>query len=103
MERLMEVDSKTLLPKYRHLYEDEDFAELGRGSTTNRLYWIAAAKTAVAASALYRASRGKRRRDTSSTRARQSSTDQPTEEPQEELPPNMPSEHGLKYKKRRLK
>jgi hypothetical protein len=51
----MDVDPQTLLPKYRHLYEDKDFAELGSGSTTNRLYWIAAAKTAVAASALYRA------------------------------------------------
>jgi hypothetical protein len=34
------------------LYEDEDFAELGWDSTTNRLYWIAAAKSAVAALAL---------------------------------------------------
>jgi hypothetical protein len=103
MERLMDVDPKTLLPKYRHLYEDEDFAELGRGSTTNRLYWIAAAKTAVAASALYRASRGKRRRKTACTRDSQSSTDEPADESTEDFAPDVPSEFGLKYKKRRLK
>jgi hypothetical protein len=103
MERLMEVDPHTLLPKYRHLYEDEDFAELGRGSATNRIYWIASAKTAIAASALHCASRGKRQRETSHTQDQQTSSDSPTDTPPADNPPCLPREHGLKYKKRRLK
>ena len=39
MQMLMQVDSRTLLPRLRHLYEEEDFEALGAGSTTNRLYW----------------------------------------------------------------
>jgi hypothetical protein len=103
MEQLMEVDHCTLLPKYHHLYENEDFSELGRGSTTNHIYWIASAKTAIAASALHHALRGKRRRETSHTRTQQASSDSPTKTPTTDIPPCLLREHGLKYKKRRLK
>jgi hypothetical protein len=103
MERLMSVDPRTLLPKYRHLYEDEDFEELGSGSATNRVYWIASAKSAIAASALHRASRGKRRRETAQSRDQQTSSDSPQPSPATDIPPCLPTEHGLKYKKRRLK
>jgi hypothetical protein len=31
-QELLQIDPKTLLPKYRHLYKDEDFEALGRSS-----------------------------------------------------------------------
>jgi hypothetical protein len=51
-EQLMSVDPRTLLPKYCRLFEDEDFVALGRGSSNNKLYWISASKSAIAASAI---------------------------------------------------
>jgi hypothetical protein len=61
IEELLSVDPKTLLPKYRSLFEDQDFEELGRGSTANRLYWLYSARAAVAASAIERRRKRKRR------------------------------------------
>ena len=103
MSRLMTVDPQTLLPKYRHLFEDEDFEELGSGSTTNRIYWVAAARAAVAASALDRQWRRRRRRQLYEQRTKQAATDMAIAEPQSYTSPDVPSEHGLKWKKRRLK
>lgn len=33
IEVLLSVDPKTLMPKYRSLFKDQDFEKLGRGST----------------------------------------------------------------------
>ena len=103
MKRLMEVDPQTLLPKYRHLFEDEDFAELGRGSATNRVFWISAAKSAIAASAIHKRRKNKRRRQLLLLREEQESTDSPAETPTSYPTPVLPIEPGIKYKKRRLK
>ena len=103
MTRLMSVDPTTLLPKYRHLFEEEDFEALGAGSTTNRIYWVAAARAAVAASALHRQMRRRRRREILNIRTEQSATDS---EPSVNSPyhsPQVPREPGFRYKKRRLK
>ena len=103
MKRLMEVDPTTLLPKYRHLFEDEDFAELGRGSATNRIFWISAAKSAIAASAIHRNRRNKRRRALLQLREEQEASDSPEELISPYSSPQLPIEPGIKYKKRRLK
>lgn len=103
MNRLMEVDPSTLLPKYRHLFEDEDFAELGRGSTTNRIFWISAAKSAIAASAIHRRRKNRKRRKLLLLREEQEASDTPPDTPPTYPSPHLPIEPGIKYKKRRLK
>ena len=103
MKRLMSVDPHTLLPKYRHLFEQEDFEALGAGTTVNRLYWIGAVKAAIAASALARQRRRRRRHDTHDLRATQTSTDTPSSVAPLIQPPPVPREPGFRYKKRRLK
>jgi hypothetical protein len=103
IEELLSVDPKTLMPKYRSLFEDQDFEELGRGSTANRLYWLYSARAAVAASAIERRRKRKRRNRLLQQRAQQQSTDAPSA-PQAAAPaPEMPCELGFRYKKRRLK
>jgi len=103
IEELLAVDPLTLMPKYRALFEDQDFEALGRGSTTNRLYWLYAARTAVAASAIERRRKRKRRRILLQQRDEQEATDAPSARPAEALAPEMPCELGIRYKKRRRK
>jgi hypothetical protein len=103
LEQLMSVDPKTLLPKYRHLFEDEDFVALGRGSSNHKLYWISAAKSAIAASAIARKRRRQERRNTQVQRAAAESTDAPAAHPIPHHEPDLPCEQGFRYKKRRLK
>ena len=103
MQMLMQVDPRTLLPRFRHLYEEEDFEALGAGSTTNRLYWISAAKAAVAASAIERQRRRRRRREITNVRTAQTATDTPDSDLPVIQPPPVPREPGFRYKKRRMK
>ena len=103
MERLLEVDPKTLLPRFRHLWEDRDFENLGAGSATAKLYWIDAARAAIAASAIERRRKRQRRRDFFERRATQTATDAPPFSPDSYEPPPVPREPGFRYKKRRLK
>jgi hypothetical protein len=102
-QELLQIDPKTLLPKYRHLYEDEDFEALGRSSSTNKLYWISAAKSAIAASAIERKRRRRHRHDTQVQRNLDESTDSPSAPPVSYPSPSLPREPGFKWKKRRLK
>jgi hypothetical protein len=103
LEQLMSVDPKTLLPKYHHLFEDEDFVALGRGSSNHKLYWISAAKTSIAASAIAHKQRRQERRNTQIQRAAAESTDAPAAHPIPRHEPDLPCEQGFRYKKRRLK
>jgi hypothetical protein len=103
LEELMTVDPSTLLSKYRHVYEDEDFDALGRGSSTNKLYWIAAARSAIAASAIERPRRRRRRHKTAQLRTENEATDSPPIHPYPQTAPSIPCEPGIRYKKRRLK
>ena len=104
MKRLMEVDPSTLLPtKYRHLFKDEDFAELGRRSATNRIFWISAAKSAIAASAIHRRRKNRKRRQLLLLREEQEASDTPADTPPAYPAPQLPIEPSIKYKKRRLK
>lgn len=103
MTRLLEVDPSTLLPRFRFLYEDQDFEALGAGSATNRLYWVEAAKAAVAASALARRRKRKRRKEFFNKRREEEATDNPMPPSCEYEEPVVPSEPGLRHKKRRLK
>jgi hypothetical protein len=98
LEGLMTVDPSTLLPKYRHLYEDEDFEALGRGSSTNKLYWIAAARSAIAASAIERQRRRRRRHETAQQRTENEATDSPPIHPSPQTAPVIPCEPGIRYK-----
>jgi hypothetical protein len=103
LEELMTVDPSTLLPKYRHLYEDKDFEALGRGSSTNKLSWIAAARSAIAASAIERQLRRRRRHQTAHQRTENEATDSPPIHPSPQTAPVIPCEPRIRYKKRRLK
>jgi hypothetical protein len=102
-QELLQIDPKTLLPKYRHLYKDEDFEALGRSSSTNKLYWISAAKSAIAASAIERKRRQRQQHDTQVQRNLDKSTDSPSAPPVSYPSPSLPCEPGFKWKKRRLK
>jgi hypothetical protein len=99
----MTVDPSTLLPKYRHLYEGEDFEALGRGSSTNKLYWIAAARSAIAASVIERQRRRRWRHETAQQRTENEATDSPSIHPSPQTAPVIPCEPGISYKKRGLK
>ena len=105
MQQLMEVDPSTLLPKFRHLYEDEDFEDLGRGSANNRILWIAAAKSAIAASAIHRRRKHRRRQVLLQQREEEEAkaTDEEDRPTQPYSPPQIPREPGFRYKKRHLK
>ena len=102
-EELLEVNPRTLLPKYRHLFEHEDFEALGRGSTTNKLYWISAAKYAIAASAIARKRRRHHRQEVQDQREEAKSTDAPSAPPVDYPSPPLPCEPGFRWKKCRLK
>ena len=97
------MDPSTLLPKFRHLYEDEDFEDLGRGSANNRILWIAAAKSAIAASAIHRRRKRRRRQALLQQREEEEATDEEDRPTQPYSPPQIPREPGFRYKKRRLK
>lgn len=103
MNRLLEVDPTTLLPKYRHLFEDEDFAELGCGSVTKRIFWISADKSAIAASAIHRRRRNKGHRDLGLLQETKEASDNPVDPSFPYGAPTIPTEPGIKYKKRRMK
>jgi hypothetical protein len=100
---LLEIDPKTLLPKYRHLYEDEDFEALGLGSSNNKLYWMSAAKSAIAASAIARKRRRRQRHEVQEQREEGESTDAPSAPPIDYPSPPLPCEPGIRWKKRRMK
>ena len=57
VEELMDVDPAELLGQHRSLLE-EDFHELGAGSTGIRKIWIASVESTLAASAHVRSGRG---------------------------------------------
>ena len=48
MEELMHTDPDELLPRHRHLLE-ENFGALGEGSSIDRQYWIASMESALSA------------------------------------------------------
>jgi hypothetical protein len=100
---LLEIDTRTLLPKYRHLWEDEDFEALGRGSSNNKLYWMSAAKSAIAASAIARKRRRHHRQEVHQQRELDESSDTPTAPPTGYPSPPLACEPGFKWKKRRMK
>ena len=103
MTRLMTIDSTTLIPRYCHLFENEDFAELGRGSAINCLYWISAVKSAVAASILHCQQLQKWRQEFQLQHKQHESSDNPLPQIPEYQHPIVPIKPDFWWKKRRLK
>ena len=102
-EELLQVDPFQLLPKHRHLFESQDFSELGKASAISKQYWIYSVESALAAAAHDRRSRRRRRDEVSAARLVQASSDSPAPIFYPAPAPHLPCEQGIRYKKRRMK
>ena len=100
---LMTLSPSELPSQHRHLLTKENFQRLGAGSTTNKQFWIAEIQSALAEAAITKRLKRKKYKRTririkhNNTYIHTTSTVTPLQ------PPKLPSEKGLKWKKKRQK
>jgi hypothetical protein len=102
-EELLQIDPSQLLSKHRHLFESQNFEDLGTASAVTKQYWIYSVESALAAAAHHRHSRRRRHDALSDTCEVQSLRDSPAPILHSAPAPHLPCELGIRYKKRRMK